>query len=117
MFLSDVDLLGAIMFFGRQLLVVIAIYFVIILLMRMSGYYRLKSCPECGNQLKRSQRTLSDRLRTRFSLGLLPLKRYRCYTCYWEGAAFAIKKGRTSSSDNDPEDDFESEENHSEVPA
>lgn len=118
MILAEVDIFGAVMFFGRQLLVIVAIYFVIIFLLRMSGYYRLKGCPECGNDLKRSQRTLSDKLLTRFSVGILPLKRYRCYSCYWEGAAFEIKKGKhyPSSSTDNSEDDEVDESSENKIP-
>lgn len=121
MILAEVDIFGAVIFFGRQLLVIVAIYFVIIFLLRMSGYYRLKGCPECGNDLKRSQRTLLDKLLTRFSVGILPLKRYRCYSCYWEGAAFEIKKGKTQRSfdDKGPDEDSdpETKESRSELTA
>jgi uncharacterized protein with PIN domain len=90
MLLASVNPLDVLLFVGKQLMVIGGIYITIILLMRFSEYYRIKKCPECGHRLKRSSRSSSERTITSISLGMLPLKRYRCYKCYWEGAAFEI---------------------------
>ncbi|MFT4524310.1 MAG: hypothetical protein ACI85F_000451 [Bacteroidia bacterium] len=92
MFLATIDFLDVAFFVVRQLLVITIIYVVIILVIRVSGYYELNKCPECGHRLKRSSRSSTEHLAKRFSFGILPLKRYRCYSCYWEGAAFQIHK-------------------------
>jgi hypothetical protein len=79
-------------------------YVVLVLLLRVSNYYRLRRCPNCKGELKRSQRSGSDRLVTVLTLGIIPLKRYRCYTCYWEGRALEITKntkGRSRSEEID----------------
>jgi uncharacterized protein with PIN domain len=65
-------------------------------LLRFSNYYRLKKCPVCGQKLSRQRRTGKEKWLNRLSLGILSLKRYRCYSCYWEGQAFEIPKGQES---------------------
>ena len=92
MFLAAIDILDVAFYVVRQLLIITAIYIAIILLIKVSGYYKLNKCPECGHRLKRSSRSSTEHLAKRFSFGILPLKRYRCYSCYWEGAAFQIPK-------------------------
>jgi len=72
--------------------VVLAAYFVIILILRFSNYFRVSKCPTCGGKLSRHKRQSSDRWLISLSLGILPVRRYRCYSCYWEGQAFEIKK-------------------------
>jgi uncharacterized protein with PIN domain len=92
MFLAAIDNLDVVFFVARQLLIIACIYIAIILLIKVSGYYNLNKCPECGHRLKRSSRSSTEHLAKKFSFGILPLKRYRCYSCYWEGAAFQIPK-------------------------
>lgn len=104
MFLATVNMLDVVLFAAKQIVVLIVIYFVIILLIRVSGYYNLIKCPECGHKLKRSSRSSSEHFAKKFSFGILPLKRYRCYSCYWEGAAFQIPKNQSdNSSSEDPD--------------
>ncbi|MFC2175812.1 hypothetical protein ACFLR1_02425 [Bacteroidota bacterium] len=72
--------------------VFLSFYLGFLLIMRVSKYYKIKVCPYCGSELKRTQRTPRDKAIAKFSFGILPIKRYRCYTCYWEGQAFDIRK-------------------------
>lgn len=102
MLLTSIDLIDVAIFAGKQLLIIIALYLAVILIIRVSGYYRLKKCPECGGKLKRSSRGSSERMAESISFGLLPLKRYRCYGCYWEGAAFEIKKSESDTEVDKP---------------
>ena len=108
MLLTSIDLIDVAIFAGKQVLIVIALYLGVILVIRASGYYKLKKCPECGGKLKRASRGSSERMTKSFSFGLLPLKRYRCYSCYWEGAAFEIKK---SDSETEEEESVGEESN------
>ncbi|MFT4681090.1 MAG: hypothetical protein ACI9FU_000819 [Granulosicoccus sp.] len=104
MLLAAIQIIDVAFFVGKQLLIITAIYFPIIFLIRVSGYYKLNKCPECGNRLKRSSRSSTEHFANRFSFGILKLKRYRCYSCYWEGAAFQIPKNK-SDDDLDEGDD------------
>lgn len=67
-----------------------AAYLAVVIVLRFSRYYKLERCPNCSGELKRSQRGPSEKLTKTFSLGILDLRRYRCYTCYWEGSALPI---------------------------
>lgn len=69
-------------------------YLLVVIVLRISNYYRINSCPNCSGELKRSQRGPTERFTKLFSLGILDLKRYRCYTCYWEGSALDIKSNK-----------------------
>ena len=104
MFLAAIDLVDVAFFIAKQTLIVLAIYLIILLLIKFSGYYRLKKCPECGHKLKRSSRSSNEHMAKTLSLGILPLKRYRCYSCYWEGSAFVIRKSSAGKSSQEIED-------------
>jgi len=68
------------------------VYVVLLLVVRGSRYYRLEKCPKCGGRLSRHKRRRLDKWTARLSLGILPVKRYRCYQCYWEGQAFNMER-------------------------
>ena len=91
---SEIDYVAFSLLMLRWFAAFFAVYLVILVLLRFSNYYRLTRCPNCAGELKRSQRTASDRLLKTTSFGILPVKRYRCYTCYWEGQALDIKNAR-----------------------
>ena len=88
---SEIDFLAFFLILSQYILGFLAVYIVILLVLRFSNYYRVNNCPNCSRELKRSQRQSSDRLVNTLSFGILPIKRYRCYTCYWEGQALGIK--------------------------
>jgi len=73
---------------------VLLVYVLVMFLLRMSKYYRLRKCPVCAQKLSRQRRTGKEKWINRISLGILSVKRYRCYSCYWEGQAFEIPKGQ-----------------------
>ncbi|MCF8257084.1 MAG: hypothetical protein K9J06_06000 [Flavobacteriales bacterium] len=77
---------------GFLLAAALLVYVVVLLLLRYSKYYRLVNCPVCGQKLSRHKRKGTEKWITGLSLGILPVKRYRCYGCYWEGQAFEIPK-------------------------
>jgi uncharacterized protein with PIN domain len=88
---SEIDYVAFSLLMLRWLSGFFIIYLVILILLRFSNYYRLSRCPNCAGELKRSQRNGADRLLKATSFGILPVKRYRCYTCYWEGQALDIR--------------------------
>ena len=88
---SEIDYIAFLLLLSKYLLGFLALYVVILLVLRMSKYYKASNCPNCAGELKRSQRKASDRLINNISFGILPIKRYRCYTCYWEGQALEIQ--------------------------
>lgn len=73
---------------------VLLVYVSVFVLLRISKYYRLTKCPVCAQKLSRQRRTGKEKWINRLSLGILSVKRYRCYSCYWEGQAFEIPKGQ-----------------------
>ena len=91
MSVSEIDYLAFFLLLSKYLLGFLALYVAILLLLRMSKYYKVSTCPNCAGELKRSQRKGSDRLINSISFGILPIKRYRCYTCYWEGQALEFQ--------------------------
>ncbi len=98
---SEVDYYAFTIMLLRWFGMLFAGYVILILMLRISNYYRIKRCPNCSGELKRAQRTGSDRFVTLTTLGIIPLKRYRCYTCYWEGRALEIKNTRGRSKDEE----------------
>jgi uncharacterized protein with PIN domain len=87
-----VDSTALYMIILRYVVIILAVYVIGLLVLRMSKYYRLTRCPVCGEKLSRHRRTAAEKRVARYSFGLLPVKRYRCYSCYWEGQAFEIPK-------------------------
>lgn len=85
-----VDYVSLLKAFGIQTSVILGIYVTLLLLLRFSKFYRLTRCPECNSPLKRKKRNSIDKWVPIFTLGILPVRRYRCYACYWEGQAFQI---------------------------
>lgn len=88
---SSVDYVALIFVTFRYVGAILLGYIILLVILRLSNFYRLSACPSCGNRLKRSKRKKPDRLLRLWSLGILDVKRYRCYACYWEGQAFGIK--------------------------
>lgn len=68
--------------------------FIVILILRFSNYYRIERCPNCGSEVKRTSRGSTERMLKFWTFSILDLKRYRCYTCYWEGSALPIKNNK-----------------------
>lgn len=85
--------------------IILITYLVVILLLRFSNYFRVAKCPTCGGKLSRHKRQGSDKWLIGMSLGLLPVRRYRCYACYWEGQAFEIKKNSKTSEESASSED------------
>jgi uncharacterized protein with PIN domain len=52
-----------------------------------------KTCPKCGNELMRIQRSFNDKLIEFISFNGTRFKRYRCLSCFWEGR---IEKEKTN---------------------
>lgn len=59
-----------------------------VVIFRFSNFFKLKACPACGGELKRSKSDRNEKLINYLSLGLLPVKKHRCYVCNWRGLAF-----------------------------
>ena len=100
-----VDYVSLLKAVGIQTVVILSIYIILLLLLRRSRFYRLTTCPECNSPLRRKKRNSMDKWVPIFTLGILPVKRYRCYACYWEGQAFQIptdpKKAQEVLEDDD----------------
>jgi len=84
---------------GIQLAVILLKYFTIVLglhlsivlIIRFSGVLKITVCPDCGKKVSRLKRKSNDKTITRLSLGILPVKRYRCFICYWQGIGLPDK--------------------------
>jgi len=89
---SEVDYFAFSLLLLRWFAMAFVVYLIVVVILRFSNFYRINRCPNCGGEIKRTSRGASERFTKTFSLGILDLKRYRCYTCYWEGSALPIKK-------------------------
>lgn len=69
----------------KWLFAILGFFILIVIIIRLSGVLNLTVCPDCGGKLKRSKRTSQDKKVMFLGLGLLPIKRYRCYVCHWDG--------------------------------
>ena len=98
---TQVDYTALVRLFGQWMLIFFCVYILFMVIIRLSKYYRIKQCPNCSGELKRAQRTAGDRLTKTLSFGILPLKRYRCYTCYWEGPALDIGNQKKPDSNSE----------------
>ena len=74
----------------------IVLYLITLILIRTSGILNRHSCPNCGKKIKRSKRRRNDKILKKVSLGILPVKRFRCYGCYWDGVGFRNDKKEDS---------------------
>lgn len=101
---GEIDL-GAFAFLMlRWFVILFLLYIISLFLLRFSSYYKIRRCPNCSGDLKRAQRSAGDKFVKSVSFGILPVKRYRCYTCYWEGRAFDIPNKQKSKSLADESD-------------
>lgn len=98
---SEIDYVAFSLLLLRWFGVIFVIYLITIIFLRASNYYRIRKCPNCRGELKRAQRNAGDRMLKTLTFGILDLRRYRCYTCYWEGRALEIKEGKRKSSKQD----------------
>lgn len=89
---SEIDYYAFSLLLLRWFAMAFVVYLIIVMILRVSNFYRIKRCPNCGGEIKRTSRGASERFTKTFSLGILDLKRYRCYTCYWEGSGLPVKK-------------------------
>ncbi len=91
---SEIDYYAFSMLLLRWLGMFFLGYLAIMIVLRLSKFYKVDRCPNCGGEIKRSSRGASEKLTKLFSLSILDLKRYRCYTCYWEGSALPVKSNK-----------------------
>lgn len=105
---TEIDITAFLFLLLRWFVVFFIFYLVVLTVLRGSNYYRIKRCPNCSGELKRAQRNGGDKMVRTLSFGILPVKRYRCYTCYWEGRSFDIKssKGKSRSKGSNEEEDW-----------
>jgi len=80
------------------LLLFIGAFYLTLLLMRLIGMMRKRTCPSCSGKLSRKERNLFDRILVALTLSILPFRRYRCIHCGWEGLRWSNKKGRSKES-------------------
>jgi uncharacterized protein with PIN domain len=74
----------------KWVLAILSFLILIAIVVRLSGVLNLTVCPSCGEKLKRAKRKSQDKRVRLLALGLLPIKRYRCYACYWDGIGFRV---------------------------
>lgn len=98
---TEIDYEAFVLMLLRWAALAFVVYLLVVLFLRLSNYYKIKRCPNCKGELKRSQRSAGDKMVETITLGILPLKRYRCYTCYWEGRALEIRSNKRSSKDRE----------------
>jgi transposase-like protein len=60
------------------------VFYLIVIVMRFYGVMKKGNCPRCYGELFRTSKTLSDRILVALTLGILPLRRYKCRVCQHE---------------------------------
>ncbi|HXH17840.1 MAG TPA: hypothetical protein VNJ07_02065, partial [Chitinophagales bacterium] len=73
----------------------LVIFYLLLFIMRMVGVLKKRNCPSCSGKLSRKPRTLFDKLLVVLTLNILPLRRYKCIHCGWEGLRWSGKKYKT----------------------
>lgn len=76
----------------KYLLVVLIIFYITLIALRINGVLKKDYCPKCGGNIKRISKKLPDRLYAAATLGILPLRRYKCEVCFWEGLRWNTEK-------------------------
>lgn len=95
-----VDYAALVFAFLKWVFAILGLLFLIAIAIRLSGVLNLTVCPDCGKKLKRSKRRSNDKKLRLLALGLLPVKRYRCYSCYWDGIGFRVLDDETIEDQN-----------------
>lgn len=79
-----------------QLLILLGIVYAVMLVMRMLGVGKKRTCPSCSGKLGRKKRSPLDKLLVALTLNILPFRRYKCIHCGWEGLRWSTKKYKGS---------------------
>lgn len=95
----------------KYLLAILIVFYTTLIALRINGVMKKDYCPKCGGDIKRVAKNLTDRIYAAGTLGIIPLRRYKCEVCFWKGlrwntekAVFAKKrKRRTRKLDSDSE--------------
>jgi uncharacterized protein with PIN domain len=76
----------------KYLLVLIVVFYITLIALRINGVMKKDYCPKCGGSIKRISKTLSDRICAAATLGIIPLRRYKCEVCFWKGLRWNTEK-------------------------
>lgn len=76
----------------KYLLALLIVFYITLFALRINGVLKKDHCPKCGGNIKRVSKTISDRLYTAATLGILPLRRYKCEVCFWKGLRWNTEK-------------------------
>jgi uncharacterized protein with PIN domain len=76
----------------RYVLLLIFILYLVLIAFRINGVHKKADCPKCNGELRRSTKTIFDRILIVLILGILPLRRYKCKTCSWSGLRWNTEK-------------------------
>jgi uncharacterized protein with PIN domain len=76
----------------RYLLILLFVFYLVLIAFRLNGVKKKDDCPRCNGELRRSQKTIFDRILMVLILGILPLRRYKCKTCQWSGLRWNTEK-------------------------
>lgn len=72
----------------------IALFYIVVIVMRLSGAMRKRRCPQCSHKLQRRNKAIGDYFIKGLMLNILPFNRYICTHCSWEGLRWNTKKRR-----------------------
>jgi hypothetical protein len=76
----------------KYLLAFLIVFYLTLLALRINGVLKKESCPKCGGKINRVQKTIGDRIYAAATLGILPLRRYKCEVCNWKGIRWNTEK-------------------------
>ncbi len=76
----------------KYLLALMVVFYITLIALRINGVLKKDYCPKCGGNIKRVSKTLSDRIYAAATLGILPLRRYKCEVCFWKGLRWNTEK-------------------------
>jgi hypothetical protein len=54
------------------------------------------SCPKCGNEMDRINRSAADRIFVKLTMGMIQVKRFLCLGCLWETRTMKRKISRSN---------------------
>gem|GEM_PF-1310049 len=78
------------------LLILLGAFYLALFILRWLRFLKKRTCPSCSGKLSRKKRKPFDKLLVLLILNILPLKRYKCVHCGWEGLRWSKRKPGSS---------------------
>ena len=83
------------------LLLFLVIYIIALFAMRFLKVLKKRICPTCSGKITRRRKNFLDKILVALTFYILPLRRYKCIHCGWEGLRWNARKHKSKRSADD----------------